>query len=164
MPYLFPNVKFKGRYSRRDEVKLVVSWPEKKENLMTDPIADMLTQIRNALMRKHRGILLPHSNLKGELARILKEENLIRDYTVVEETDKKKALKIWLKYVGKEEPVINGLKRISKPGRRVYVGWDLVPLVKGGLGVSILSTSKGLMTNKSSRAMKVGGELLCSIW
>jgi len=131
---------------------------------MTDPIADMLTQMRNALMRKHRGVVLPHSNLKGEIARILKEEDLIRDYKVVEEAGNKKALKIWLKYVDKEEPVISGLKRISKPGRRVYIGWDSVPLVKAGLGVSILSTSKGVMTDKASRAMKIGGELLCSVW
>ena len=135
-----------------------------KENEMTDPIADMLTQVRNAMMRKHKGIVLPHSKLKGEIARILKEEGLIRDYKVEDETAQKKALKVWLKYVNKEESVISGLSRISKPGRRVYVKWDAVPRIKGGIGISILSTSKGLMTHKASFDMKVGGELLCSVW
>jgi len=130
---------------------------------MTDPIADMLTRIRNAVMRKHKGILLPHSNLKEEMARILKEEDFIRDYQL-SETDGKKELKLFLKYVAKGESVIIGLERVSKPGRRVYVKWDAVPKVKGGIGISILSTSKGLMTNKASHQSKVGGELLCSVW
>ena len=130
---------------------------------MTDPIADMLTRVRNAVMRKHKGIILPHSNLKQEMARILKEEDFIRDYKTVE-TDGKKELKVFLKYVVKGESVIVGLKRVSKPGRRVYVKWDAVPKVKGGIGISILSTSKGLMTNKASHQLKVGGELLCSVW
>ncbi|MBI3358650.1 MAG: 30S ribosomal protein S8 [Nitrospirae bacterium] len=130
---------------------------------MTDPIADMLTRVRNAVMRKHKGIILPHSNLKQEMARILKEEDFIRDYKVVE-TDGKKALKLFLKYVVKGESVIVGLKRVSKPGRRVYVKWDAVPKVKGGIGISILSTSRGLMTHKGSYLSKVGGELLCSVW
>jgi small subunit ribosomal protein S8 len=130
---------------------------------MTDPIADMLTRVRNAVARKHVGIILPHSNLKQEVARILKEEDFIRDYKVIE-TDGKKDLKISLKYVSKGESVVVGLQRISKPGRRVYVKWDEVPKVKGGIGISILSTSKGLMTQKTSYQSKVGGELLCSVW
>ncbi|MEK7747636.1 MAG: 30S ribosomal protein S8 [Nitrospirota bacterium] len=130
---------------------------------MTDPIADMLTRVRNAVMRKHKGLILPHSNLKQEVARILKEEDFIRDYKVTE-TDGKKDLTVFLKYVARGESVIVGLSRISKPGRRVYVKWDDVPKVKGGIGISILSTSKGLMTQKSSKQSKVGGELLCSIW
>ena len=130
---------------------------------MTDPIADMLTRVRNAVMRKHKGIILPHSNLKQEMARILKEEDFIRDYKTVE-TDGKKELKLFLKYVVRGESVIVGLKRVSKPGRRVYVKWDAVPRVKGGIGISILSTSKGLMTNKASYQSKIGGELLCSVW
>ncbi len=130
---------------------------------MTDPIADMLTRVRNAVMRKHKGIILPHSNLKQEMARILKEEDFIRDYKTVE-TDGKRELKVFLKYVVKGESVIVGLERISKPGRRVYVKWDAVPKVKGGIGISILSTSKGLMTNKASHQAKLGGELLCSVW
>jgi small subunit ribosomal protein S8 len=130
---------------------------------MTDPIADMLTRVRNAVMRKHKGIILPHSNLKQEMARILKEEEFIRDYKTVE-TDGKKELKLFLKYVVRGESVIVGLKRVSKPGRRVYVKWDAVPKVKGGIGISILSTSQGLMTNKASYQSKIGGELLCSVW
>jgi len=130
---------------------------------MTDPIADMLTRVRNAVMRKHKGIILPHSNLKQEMARILKEEEFIRDYKTVE-TDGKKELKLFLKYVVRGESVIVGLKRVSKPGRRVYVKWDAVPKVRGGIGISILSTSKGLMTNKASHQSKIGGELLCSVW
>ena len=131
---------------------------------MTDPIADMLTRIRNAVMRKHKGVIVPHSNIKTEIARILKEEDFIRTYEVVDVTEQKKDIKLLFKYVKKEESVITGLKRISKPGCRVYVEWDAVPMVKGGLGISILSTSKGLMTHKASREMKVGGELLCSVW
>ncbi|MEK7703308.1 MAG: 30S ribosomal protein S8 [Nitrospirota bacterium] len=130
---------------------------------MTDPIADMLTRVRNAVMRKHKGVFVPHSNLKQEVARILKEEDFIQDYKVIE-TDGKKELKIFLKYVTRGESVIVGLERLSKPGRRVYVKWDEVPKVKGGIGISILSTSKGLMTQKQSGQSKVGGELLCSIW
>ncbi len=130
---------------------------------MTDPISDMLTRMRNATARKHNGIALPHSSMKQEIARILKEEDFIRDYKVVE-TDGKKELKLFLKYVGQGESVLMGLKRISKPGRRVYVKWDEVPKVRGGLGISILSTSRGVMTQKMSYSIKVGGEFLCSVW
>jgi small subunit ribosomal protein S8 len=130
---------------------------------MTDPISDMLTRVRNATFRKHNGIVLPHSNMKQEIARILKQEDFIRDYKVVE-TDGRKELKLFLKYVGQGSSVIVGLKRLSKPGRRVYVKWDEVPRVREGLGVSILSTSKGVMTQRQSYSQKVGGELLCSIW
>ncbi len=130
---------------------------------MTDPIADMMTRIRNAALRKHKGVALPHSNIKQEIARILKEEHFIREYKVFE-NDGKKELRLFLKYVGRGESVIAGLKRISKPGLRVYVKWDEVPKLRGGLGLSILSTPKGLMTDKASRASKVGGELLCSVW
>lgn len=130
---------------------------------MTDPIADMLTRIRNAKMRKHEVVDIPLSKLKMELARILKEEGFIRNYRVVGESVKKN-LRVYLKYIDNDEPVISDLQRVSKPGRRVYVRKDAVPSVKGGIGVAILSTSKGLMTDQKSREAKVGGEVLCYIW
>ncbi|NKE71054.1 30S ribosomal protein S8 [Candidatus Manganitrophus noduliformans] len=130
---------------------------------MTDPISDMLTRIRNAKMRKHEVVDIPLSKLKVELARILKEEGFIRNYRVVGESVKKN-LRVYLKYVENDEPVISDLQRVSKPGRRVYVGKDQIPSVKGGIGVAILSTSKGLMTDQKSREAKVGGEVLCYIW
>jgi len=130
---------------------------------MTDPISDMLTRIRNAKMRKHEVVDIPLSKLKLELARIMKEEGFIKNYRVVGESVKKN-LRVYLKYVDNEEPVISDLRRVSKPGRRVYVGKDEIPSVKGGIGVAILSTSKGLMTDQKSREAKVGGEVLCYIW
>ncbi len=130
---------------------------------MTDPIADMLTRIRNAVLRRHAFVLVPVSKIKLEIARILREEGFIRHYKVVT-AEKKSALKIALKYVDGEESVIAGLKRISTPGRRIYVKNDAIPAVCGGLGVAILSTSKGIMTGKQSRKIKVGGELLCHVW
>ncbi|MFY9227618.1 MAG: 30S ribosomal protein S8 [Blastocatellia bacterium] len=130
---------------------------------MTDPISDMLTRIRNSKMRKHEVVDIPLSKLKVELARILKEEGFIRNYRVVGESVKKN-LRVYLKYVENDEPVISDLQRVSKPGRRVYVGKDEIPSVKGGIGVAILSTSKGLMTDQKSREAKVGGEVLCYIW
>lgn len=130
---------------------------------MTDPISDMLTRIRNAKMRKHEVVDIPLSKVKAELARILKEEGFIRNYRVVGKSVKKN-LRVYLKYVENDEPVISDLQRVSKPGRRVYVGKDEIPSVKGGIGVAILSTSKGLMTDQKSREAKVGGEVLCYIW
>ncbi len=130
---------------------------------MTDPVADMLTRIRNAKQRKHEVVPVPLSKLKLEIARILKEEGFIRNYKVVGEAGKGE-LRIFLKYVDNEEPVITDLKRVSKPGRRVYVGKESIPSVKGGLGIAILSTSKGLMTDQKSRDVKMGGEVLCYVW
>lgn len=130
---------------------------------MTDPIADMLTRIRNAKMRKHETVDAPFSKFKLEIARILKEEGFIRSYRVVGESGKS-ALRVYLKYVDEEESVITDLKRVSTPGRRVYVGRDAIPSVKGGLGIAIISTSKGLMTDQKSRDLKVGGEVLCYVW
>lgn len=130
---------------------------------MTDPISDMLTRIRNAKMRKHEVVDIPLSKLKLEIARIMKEEGFIRNYRVVGESVKKN-LRVYLKYIENEEPVISDLRRVSKPGRRVYVGKDDIPSVKGGIGVAIISTSKGLMTDQKSREAKVGGEVLCYIW
>jgi len=130
---------------------------------MTDPIADMLTRIRNATMRRHESVLVPASKLKGEIAKLLREEGFIRQYKLVTE-GLRPALKLDLKYLNEEDSVITGLSRVSSPGRRVYVGADRVPRVKGGYGIAILSTNRGVMTDKQSRRAKVGGEVLCYVW
>lgn len=131
--------------------------------VMTDPIADMLTRIRNALVAKHESIEVPASNIKAAIAEILLEEGFIKNYTRIED-DKQGILKIELKYGPNGEKVISGLKRISKPGLRVYVRKDQVPKVLGGLGIAILSTSKGVITDKKAREEGVGGEVLCYVW
>mgnify|MGYP000952202526 CR=1 FL=1 len=131
--------------------------------VMTDPIADMLTRIRNALVAKHESIEVPASNIKAAIAEILREEGFINDYTRIED-GKQGILKIELKYGPNGERVISGLKRISKPGLRVYVRKDQVPKVLGGLGIAILSTSKGVMTDRKARQEGVGGEVLCYVW
>ncbi|MEC4677232.1 MAG: 30S ribosomal protein S8 [Nitrospirota bacterium] len=130
---------------------------------MTDPIADLLARIRNAKQRKHKDLYLPFSKIKRDIASILKEEGFIRGYKTSGTTGFDE-IKITLKYGHAEDSVITDLKRISKPGRRVYVGWDDIPYVKRGLGIAILSTSKGLLTDKKSRKEKVGGEILCYVW
>ncbi len=130
---------------------------------MTDPIADLLTRIRNSKQRKYKDVYAPFSKIKREMCHILKQEGFIQDFKALGTTGLDE-IKIVLKYGKKEESVITDLKRVSKPGRRVYVGSDSIPYVKRGLGIAILSTSKGLMTDKKSRAEKVGGELLCYVW
>jgi len=130
---------------------------------MTDPVADMLTRIRNATMRRHESVLVPASKLKGEIAKLLQEEGFIRQYKLVTE-GLRPALKLDLKYLNEEDSVIAGLSRVSSPGRRVYVGADRVPRVKEGYGIAILSTNRGVMTDKQSRRAKVGGEVLCYVW
>lgn len=131
--------------------------------VMTDPIADMLTRIRNALVVKHASVDVPASNMKKAIADILLEEGFIKGYTRIED-GKQGVLKIDLKYGSNGEKVITGLKRISKPGLRVYARKDQVPKVLGGLGIAILSTSKGVITDKKAREEGVGGEVLCYIW
>ncbi|MCP2519771.1 30S ribosomal protein S8 [Candidatus Aminicenantes bacterium AC-708-M15] len=129
---------------------------------MTDPIADMLTRIRNAIMVKAKEVSIPSSNLKVEIAKILKEEGYIHNFKV-EDDNKQGILKLTLKYY-KGKSVISGLERVSKPGRRVYCGADEVPRVMNGLGIAIISTSKGVLTDKKCRQLRVGGEVLCYIW
>ena len=131
--------------------------------IVTDPIADMLTRIRNANQMKYKEVEIPTSKIKVEIARILKEEGFINDYKV-EKKDKFDVIIVELKYGSKKERVITGLKRISKPGLRVYVKTEEVPHVLNGLGIAILSTPKGLLTNKEARKNKVGGEVLAFIW
>ena len=130
---------------------------------MTDPIADMLTRIRNANVVKHETVDVPASNMKKELARILLEEGFIRGYDVIED-GKQGIIRIQLKYGQTGERVISGLKRISKPGMRVYADKHEVPRVLNGLGISIISTSKGILTDKQARKETVGGEVICYVW
>lgn len=130
---------------------------------MTDPIADMLTRIRNANTVAHKTVEIPGSNIKKGIAEILKEEGFIRDYEFIED-GKQGIIRVFLKYGPNEEKVITGLKRISKPGLRVYTGKDEIPKVLGGLGIAIISTSQGLVTDKEARKIKVGGEVLCYVW
>ncbi|GGL63628.1 30S ribosomal protein S8 [Sporolactobacillus putidus] len=131
--------------------------------VMTDPIADMLTRIRNANIVRHEQIELPGSRVKREIAEILKREGFIKDVEYVED-NKQGVLRLFLKYGGNKERVISGLKRISKPGLRVYAKADEVPKVLGGLGIAIVSTSKGIITDKEARQQQVGGEVLAYVW
>ena len=131
--------------------------------VMTDPIADMLTRIRNANTVRHDKLELPASNMKKEIAEILKREGFVRDVEYVEDS-KQGMIRIFLKYGSNNERVISGLKRISKPGLRVYAKSSELPRVLGGLGIAIVSTSKGIMTDKEARQQNVGGEVLAYIW
>ena len=130
---------------------------------MTDPIADMLTRIRNANMVKHETVDVPASNMKKELARILLEEGFVRGYDVIED-EKQGIIRIQLKYGQSGERVIQGIKRISKPGMRVYTNAYEVPKVLRGLGISMISTSKGILTDRQARKENVGGEVICYVW
>jgi small subunit ribosomal protein S8 len=129
---------------------------------MTDPIADMLTRIRNAIIAGHKSAALPSSKIKVELARILKEQGFMADYKVEGEGGRK-VINITLAYTPQRESVIKEIQRISKPSRRVYVNKNEIPRVKGGLGICIISTSKGIMTGSEARQRGIGGELICSI-
>jgi small subunit ribosomal protein S8 len=131
--------------------------------MLTDPIADMLTRIRNALAARHPKVDVPASRLKAEIARILKEEGYIQNFKVAEE-GVRKTIKVYLKYQPSGRPVISRLERVSRPGSRVYVGRDDVPRVLGGLGVNILTTPRGVMTGRDARQAGVGGEILCQVW
>lgn len=132
---------------------------------MTDPIADMLTRIRNGIQARHDRVELPASKLKVEIARILKSEGFISNYKLVEETEKPQdSLRIYLKYSDDGEPVIHGIERVSRPGRRVYRGKEEIPQVLGGLGLAIVSTSKGVFSGTEAMKIGVGGEVLCQVW
>lgn len=131
--------------------------------MMTDPIADMLTRIRNALLTKHERMDIPASKIKISIARLLKDEGYIKNYKVLKD-NRQGILRIQLKYNDRNEPVIKEIKRESKPSRRVYCRWDDIPAVLSGLGVGILSTSKGVLTDREARRQNVGGEFLLSVW
>ena len=130
--------------------------------MMTDPIADMLTRIRNAGMAKLTKTSIPFSRIKGEIAEILKREGFISDFTVAQE--KKPQIVVEMKYGNNRRSAIAGLQRASRPGRRIYVGHEEIPRVQNGLGIAVLSTSKGLMTDREARENRIGGELLCRVW
>ena len=130
---------------------------------ITDPVADMLTRIRNANTAKHESVDVPASNLKKAIAKILLDEGYIKSYEVVEDGTQG-VIRIQLKYLAGKEKVISGLRRVSKPGLRVYAGADELPRVLKGLGIAIISTSKGVMTDKAARANPVGGEVLAFVW
>ena len=130
---------------------------------VTDPIADMLTRIRNAVMVQHDSVLIPASRMKLAISRSLKDEGFIRDYEVLKGKPHR-VIKIHLKYDDKNQPVLSGLERVSKPGLRIYVGRKEIPRVFGGLGIAIVSTSKGVMTGQQAWRQGIGGELLCYVW
>lgn len=130
---------------------------------MTDPIGDMLTRLKNALMARHKSVIVPASKMKLEIARILKEEGYIEDYKYIKEETQPK-IEIILKYDENKRPIIAGVKRISKPGRRIYKGYRDIPKVLDGFGIAIVSTSQGIMTDHEARKRKVGGEVICEIW
>ncbi len=130
--------------------------------MYTDTIADMLTRIRNAIMADHERVEVPSSRVKKMIITILREEGYIKNFKVVEDEGKEKII-VYLKYIN-EEPVIRGLDRISKPSRRVYSGKDDIPVVLGGYGIAIISTSQGIMTGKKAAELGIGGEVLCKVW
>lgn len=130
---------------------------------MTDPIADYLTRIRNANNVMKETVEIPASNIKKDITKILKDEGYIKDYEYIED-GKQGIVRVYLKYTPNKEKVISGLKRISKPGLRVYANKDEIPKVLGGLGIAIISTSKGVMTDKQARENGVGGEVICYVW
>lgn len=130
---------------------------------MSDPIADMLARIRNASMAEHEKVDIPASRLKVRIAELLKEEGFIKNYRVIEDR-RQGVLRVYLKYGPNQERVITGLRRVSRPGRRRYVTAERIPAVLGGLGVALLSTSRGVLTDREARRLGVGGEVLCYVW
>jgi small subunit ribosomal protein S8 len=130
---------------------------------VTDPIADMLARIRNCSLAEHEKVDIPASKLKVRLAELLKEEGFIKNFRVIEDR-RQGTLRVYLKYGPGQERVITGLRRVSKPGRRLYVGADRIPNVLGGMGVAILSTPRGVLADREARRLRVGGEVLCYVW
>jgi len=131
--------------------------------MMSDPIADLLTRIRNASRAEHEKVDIPASKLKVKISELLKDEGFIKNYRLIED-DKQGVLRVYLKYGVGNEKMISGLVRVSRPGRRVYVGKDKIPSILGGMGVAILSTSRGVMTDRQSRKQQLGGEVLAYVW
>jgi small subunit ribosomal protein S8 len=130
---------------------------------MTDPIADLLTRIRNGLQARHEAVEVPMSKQKERIVAILKEEGYVGDYSVIE-TQPRATLRVELRYYDDKRPVIIGLKRVSSPGRRAYYGSQDIPKVRGGLGTGVISTSRGLMTDRAARRANIGGEFICAVW
>lgn len=130
---------------------------------MSDPIADLLSRVRNALQARQERVDVPSSRLKEQICNVLKQEGFIESYKIIED-GKQNVLQVSLKYLPNRRPVISGLRRVSKPSLRVYVGYGEIRPVRSGLGISVVSTSRGVMTGKQARANKVGGEVLCEVW
>ncbi len=133
---------------------------------MSDPIADMLTRVRNAIGREHPAVAMPHSKIKVSIAQVLQDEGYIESFEVLSQKPQD-VLQLKLKYVGgrrNRRPVITGIQRVSKPGRRMYVGKTEIPWIQSGMGVAVLTTSKGIMTDQSARKLGVGGEVICKVW
>jgi small subunit ribosomal protein S8 len=131
--------------------------------MTSDPIADLLTRIRNASRAEHEKVDIPASKLKVKITELLKDEGFVKNYRLIED-EKQGVLRVYLKYGAGNEKMISGLVRVSRPGRRVYVGKDKIPTILGGMGVAILSTSRGIMTDRESRRQQVGGEVLAYVW
>ncbi len=132
--------------------------------MMTDPISDLLARIRNAALARHDRVDVPHSKVKEHIAKVLKSEGYVDDVRVGDTDEGRRTLTIVLRYGRGKESAIDGLARVSSPGRRVYVRHDRIPRVRSGMGISILSTSRGVMTDRQAREQRVGGELLCEVW
>ena len=164
VPNLFSRYGAQGRNSRCHESELVSQPVTSGENMQTDPIADFLTCIRNAAAAKHQRVDVPSSKLKTEIARIFKDEGYISTYKMVDENKTRKLLRVFLKYTPDRRSVITGVKRISRPGARRYLGAADIRPVVGGLGISIMTTPKGLMSGRAARKAKMGGEILCEVW
>lgn len=130
---------------------------------VTDPIADMLTCLRNAIMAKKKEVIVPSSRMKVEIAKILKDEGFIKNFKVID-NNKQGLLQMWLKYIEDNQTVISGLERVSRPGCRIYCTKETIPRVMNGLGIAIISTSKGILTDRKCRELGVGGEIICKIW
>jgi small subunit ribosomal protein S8 len=167
VPHLLSQSRLAGRNPGRHEIELVkfesafVTW---SRIMMTDPIADMLTRMRNAIAARHERVQVPASRMKREIARILKEEGYIRDFSLQQEGHPQGLLDVELKYDVTHTNVIRGLQRISKPGKRRYVSSKEMPKVLEGAGVAIISTSRGILTDRQCRADNTGGEVLCFVW
>lgn len=131
--------------------------------MMTDPISDFLTRIRNALLARHKTVSCPASKMKFRIAQILKDEGYIADCSM-EENDKQGVLHLTLRYDEGNQPLIEGIERVSKPGLRIYKGVEELPKVRGGMGVAVISTSKGVMTDHQARRDRIGGEVICNVW
>lgn len=131
--------------------------------VITDSVADMLARIRNAMERRHKFVSMPSSKMRVSIARIMKDEGFVADYEVIEEHPQN-VLRLWPKYTEEDEPVITGMERVSKPGQRIYKGRGEIPWVLSGMGIAILTTSRGVMTGRQARRERVGGEVLCYIW
>ncbi|MGK7345904.1 MAG: 30S ribosomal protein S8 [Candidatus Nitrospinota bacterium M3_3B_026] len=129
---------------------------------MSDPIADFLTRMRNAVMARHAKVTIPSSRIKAEMAALMRQEGYIRDFKIIQD-GRQGQLRVYLKYDG-DRPALSGLKRVSKPGLRVYAGADDIPTVRNGLGAAVISTNKGIMSDREAREAHVGGEVLCYIW